>query len=93
MQHITTIIYPTATTTTKNNNMNTTRTAHARIHMHSDDHRYNNDDRAPLTSLTTRDVQRFYTYLPLLLDVFRDPSSTLVVGLQKGDMVITNNHR
>jgi hypothetical protein len=55
--------------------------------------RYNNDDRAPITSLSTSNVERFYRYLPLLLDALRDPASVLKIGLEKGDMVVTNNHR
>jgi hypothetical protein len=55
--------------------------------------RFNNDDRAPITSLSTSNVERFYRYLPLLLDALRDPASVLKIGLEKGDMVVTNNHR
>lgn len=55
--------------------------------------RYNNDDRAPLTTLDAATVLEFYTHLPELLRVLRDESAILQVPLAPGDMVILNNHR
>eukprot|EP00040_Diaphanoeca_grandis_P015674 m.80283 g.80283 ORF g.80283 m.80283 type:complete len:504 (+) comp25298_c0_seq2:209-1720(+) len=55
--------------------------------------RYNNDDRSPLLHLSSHQIDLFYTHLPLLLEVLRDPQLMIEVQLDVGDMVIVDNHR
>ena len=55
--------------------------------------RYNNDDRSVINFLDANDVEMFYHYVPLLLELLRDEQFVLRTRLQKGTMAIVNNHR
>jgi trimethyllysine dioxygenase len=55
--------------------------------------RYNNDDRSAMHFLSSNDVEKFYKYIPLLLELLRDDHFVLKTRLKKGTMAIVNNHR
>jgi trimethyllysine dioxygenase len=55
--------------------------------------RYNNDDRAPLTTLAPADVPLFYRHLHVLTRATRDPAMAAMVRLRPGDGLLVDNHR
>ena len=55
--------------------------------------KFNNYDRAPLNSLTSKEIDQFYEHLPVLYNAFRDPKNILQHTLHVGQMVIIDNWR
>ncbi|KAK3258576.1 hypothetical protein CYMTET_32384 [Cymbomonas tetramitiformis] len=56
--------------------------------------RFNNDDRAAMSSLTEGQVAAFYEeHLPVLLEMSRSPEVAEELQLQVGDMLILDNNR
>eukprot|EP00049_Salpingoeca_infusionum_P015100 m.289722 g.289722 ORF g.289722 m.289722 type:complete len:215 (-) comp15810_c0_seq8:1811-2455(-) len=55
--------------------------------------RYNNSDRAPLSTLSAVEVEQFYEYLPHLMSVMCDDELALTYKIEPGTTVVVDNYR